>query len=408
MTKKSSPPSEQNINTILPRQKSRLPRALRRIWSVDDFQIAAKRHLPLPVYAYYASAVEDRATHEANRTAFNAYEFIPRILIDTNTRHQRVTLFGKTYDAPFGIAPMGLSGLACFEGDITIAKTAAAQNIPSVLSGMSLVPLERVADEGKGRWFQMYQPGETNRIEALLDRVAKAGFDTLVLTVDVAVSANPENQLRHGFSAPLRPSFSLGWQGLTHPNWSLKTGLRTLVANGIPRFENVDAIAGPPIVSRSLSRDLGQRDRLNWHHVDIIRKRWKGTLILKGLLAPQDCTLAIEHGVDGIIVSNHGGRQLDGTQASLKALPAMVDAANSMPVMIDSGFRRGSDILKAYALGAAFVFIGRPFLFAAAVGGAAGITHCTTLLKAEIDRNMGMLGITQINHQTLKNLTVPA
>lgn len=407
MTSALGEPAKTNFETVKTRARTKTPRALRGIYSLDDFQIAAKRHLPLPVYAYYASAVEDRVTLRANRTAFDAYEFIPRNLVDTSGRDQSITLFGKTYDAPFGIAPMGLSGMACFDGDVVIPKAAATLNIPSVLSSMSIVPMERVASEGQGRWYQMYQPGDPSRIDALLGRVEAAGFNTLVLTVDVPVTANPENQLRYGFSSPTPPSLSLAWQGISHPKWTLNTWLRTFVKNGNPRFENIDAIAGPPILSRTLARDLGQRDRLTWKHVELIRKRWKGTFIIKGLLAPQDSELAHKHGADGIIVSNHGGRQLDGVQPSLAALPAMVDAAGGMPVMMDSGIRRGSDILKAYALGAAFVFVGRPFLFAAAIGGEAGIYHCAELLKSEVDRNMGMLGIKSIRQSQLKKLVVP-
>lgn len=392
------------INTITLKSTPKLKRALRKIYNLDDFQTAAKKHLPLPIYAYYASAVEDNVTLRANRTAFDDYEFIPNTLVDTSERSQSVTLLGKKYAAPFGIAPMGMSALACFEGDIIIAKTAHQQNIPSILSASSLNSLERVAQEGHGKWFQLYQPGDDARIQAMLDRIKAANYETLVLTVDVPVSGNPENQARFGFTAPVEPSFNLAWQGLIHPNWSINTWFKTLIKAGVPRFENMDIGDGPPILSKTLTRDMGVREALTWQHVKMIRRYWKGKLIIKGLLSAQDARLARQHGADAIIVSNHGGRQLDGAQASLRALPAIVEVAADMPVIIDSGFRRGSDILKAYALGASFVFVGRPFLFALAIGGADGLDHCSNLLKAEIDRNMAMLGINEISQKSLNGL----
>ena len=394
------------INTINIKSEDKLPRALRKIWSLDDFQVAAKKHLPLPIYAYYASAVEDQITLNANRSAFNDYEFVPNCLIDTVKRDPSITLFGKKYAAPFGIAPMGMSALACFEGDIVIAKTANQLNIPSVLSASSLNSMERVANEGMGKWFQLYQPGDEERIQLMLNRIKKAGFDTLVVTVDVPVSGNPENQSRFGFTAPVEPSLNLAWQGLIHPNWSINMWLKTLIKAGVPRFENMDVGEGPPILSKSLTRDMGVREALTWEHIKMIRDHWKDTLIIKGLLSPQDAAQAHKIGADGIIVSNHGGRQLDGAQASLRALPNMVRAAKDMPVMLDSGIRRGSDILKAYALGAKFTFVGRPFLFALSIGGAAGVRHCADLLSQEVDRNMAMLGINDISQDSLEGLVV--
>ena len=394
------------VNTILTKSPPQLPRTLRKIHSLDDFQTAAKKHLPLPIYAYYASAVEDQITLKANRSAFSDYEFVPNCLIDTVKRDQSVSLFGKKYAAPFGIAPMGMSALGCFEGDIVIAKTAHQLNIPSVLSASSLNSMERVADEGMSKWFQLYQPGDDERIKLMLNRIKAAGFDTLVLTVDVPVSGNPENQARFGFSAPVEPSLNLAWQGIIHPKWTMNMWLKTLIKAGVPRFENMDVGEGPPILSKTLTRDMGIREALTWEHVKMIRDQWKSTLIIKGLLSPQDAAQAHKIGADGIIVSNHGGRQLDGAQASLRALPSMVRAAKDMPVMLDSGIRRGSDILKAYALGAKFTFVGRPFLFALSVGGAQGVRHCADLLSQEVDRNMAMLGINDISQDSLEGLVV--
>ena len=383
------------------RDTPKLPRHLSAILSLDDFERAASKHLPRPVFAYLHSAVEDRRTHDLNRSDFANYEFVPRTLIDTGDRSLGVQLFGENWRFPFGIAPMGLSALAAYDGDVILAQTANKRAIPQIMSAASLTPLERVAQEGKGRIFQTYLPGEMDRIEPMIERVAKAGFETLVLTVDVPMPGNPENQTREGFSSPLKPSLSLAWQGLTHPKWLIGTAARTLLSRGMPSFDNMDAFKGPPILSPNLVRAFGARDRLTWSHVKYMRDHWKGRFLLKGILSPHDVRLSLDHGIDGVIVSNHGGRQLDGAVSALTALPACVEAAGNMPVMIDSGFRRGSDILKAYALGAAFVFVGRPFLYAAAVGGEAGINHCIDLLAAEISRNMAMLGINEISREAL-------
>jgi len=243
-------------------------------------------------------------------------------------------------------------------------------------------------------WFQAYIPGEQKRIDALVDRVAAAGFETLVVTVDTQISANRENNVRTGFSTPLRPSLRLTWDGLVRPHWLINTWLRTILRHGMPHFENSYAERGAPIYSRTVERDFSNRDHLNWSHIAAIRKRWSGRLVLKGVNSPADAGTARDLGVEGLIVSNHGGRQLDGTLASLRALPAVVEAVgDSMTVMMDSGIRRGTDVMKALAFGAKFVFVGRPMNYAASIAGEAGVRHAIELLRLEVMRDMGMLGL---------------
>lgn len=378
------------------REVDMTPRRLARFLSLADFEGAAKRRLPRQIYGYYANAAETGQSLTGNLAAFRNYDLVPRVLADVSTRSARTTLFGDQYSAPFGIAPMGLSGLATFDGEIVLASAARAANIPSIVSATSLTPLERVASQGGASWFQAYLPGEDERIEAMVDRVAAAGYDTFVLTADVPVAANTENHVRVGFSSPLRPSLRLAWDGLMRPRWLADTWFRTLLRKGVPHFENMDAFRGPPILARNVVRALGARDQLAWRHLDLIRKRWSGRLVVKGVLSAADALLAREHGADGVIVSNHGGRQLDGAPPSLSALPAISEAAGTMTVMIDGGIRRGSDVLKALALGADFVFVGRPFLYAAAIGGEAGVARAIALLTSEINRNMALLGVTRI------------
>jgi L-lactate dehydrogenase (cytochrome) len=374
-----------------------LPRHLRRVLSLDDFETAARRHLPRPIFGYVSGAAETNASLHDNRAVFSELGFVPRILTDVSKRSQATTLFGHSYAAPFGVAPMGISALVAYRGDLVLARAAAQANIPMVMSGSSLIRLEDVAKAAPGSWFQAYLPGEPPRIAALVERVARAGYGTLVLTVDTAVLANRENNIRSGFSTPLRPNLRLAWNGITHPRWSLGTFGRTLLRYGMPHFENSYAERGAPIVARNVTRDFGMRDHLNWEHLAQIRRQWKGRLIVKGIMHQEDARIARESGVDGIIVSNHGGRQLDGTVSPLRVLPKIVAEAGDIPVMMDSGIRRGSDVLKALALGARFVFVGRPFLYAAAVGGEAGVLHAIDILSTEINRNMGLLGINTLN-----------
>jgi L-lactate dehydrogenase (cytochrome) len=246
-------------------------------------------------------------------------------------------------------------------------------------------------------WFQAYLPGDVVQIERLIERVERAGYRILVLSVDTPVAANRENNVRAGFSTPLRPSVRLAWDGLTHPVWSLGAFVRTLVKHGMPHFENNYATRGAPILSASVLRDFSDRGHLNWQHLKRIRAMWKGKLVIKGILDKNDARIALDHGVDGVIVSNHGGRQLDGSIAPLRVLPEIAGVCGAIPVMMDSGIRRGTDVLKALALGAKFVFVGRPFNYAAATGGQAGVRHAIKLLATEIDRDMAMLGVNTLS-----------
>ncbi len=373
---------------------------MRRILALSDLEPAARRHLPRPLFGYVAGATETNAALRNASAAFDDYAFVPRILRDVMHRSARTTLFGHEYAAPFGIAPMGLSALMAYRGDIVLATAAAAAGIPSIMSGSSLIRLEEVVQAAPGAWFQAYLPGERERIAGLVQRAAAAGYGTLVLTVDVPVLGNRENNIRNGFSTPLRPNLRLAWDGITHPAWLFGTALRTLRNHGMPHFENATAGRGAPIVARNVERDWGRREGLDWSHLAYMREIWQGRLVVKGILSHADARLAREHGADGIIVSNHGGRQLDGAVAPLHVLPEIVAAAGGMPVMLDGGIRRGSDVLKALALGAAFVFVGRPFLYAATIAGEPGVRHAIGLLADEVDRDMALLGINAVGDMT--------
>lgn len=332
-----------------------------------------------------------------NRAAFERYAFVPRMLEGVSQRSQKVELFGKTYQSPFGISPVGLAAMWCYRGDVVLARTAQEMGVPAVMSGASLIPMEAVAAAAPDTWFQAYMPGEPARVEALISRIAKAGFKTLVVTVDLPVQVNPERYARNGFSTPLRPSLRLAWDGITHPRWLAGTFLRTLALHGMPHFENWRAERGAPILSATLERDFQARDHLSWQHLGAMREMWKGAMVVKGILRWQDAVKAQKLGVDGIIVSNHGGRQLDGAISPLRVLPEIVKEVPRLTVMMDSGIRRGTDVLKALSLGARCVFNGRSFNYAATVAGAEGVRHAVGILRNEIHRNMALLGINRLD-----------
>ena len=373
------------------------PRHLRGILSLDDFERAARRHLPRPLFAYVSGGVEDNVSREDNRAAFGEWRFVPRVLTGVSGRSQETTLLGTPYAHPFGIAPIGIAALYAYRGDLVLAQAARAAGIPMAMSGSSLIRMEEVAQAAPDAWFQAYLPGDERTITELLERAARAGFATLMLTVDVPMAGNRENNVRAGFSTPLRPTPRLAWDGLTHPRWLFGTFLGTIVRHGMPHFENNYARRGAPILSPNVLRDFSDRGNLDWGHFDLIRRLWPGKMVVKGILDARDARIAVDRGADAIVVSNHGGRQLDGAIAPLRVLPEIAAACGAVPVLLDSGIRRGTDVLKAIALGARFVLLGRSFGYAAAVAGEAGVRHAIGILATEIDRDMAMLGITRLS-----------
>lgn len=378
-------------------------RRLQRILCLDDFEPIARRVLPSPIFGYVAGAAETNASFDDNRRAFREFGFVHRSLVDVSRRTTATRLLGRDYALPFGIAPMGVSALTAYRGDIRLASAARRANIPMIISASGLIAMETMAEANPDVWYQAYLPPDPESIRALVDRVARAGIGTLVITVDSAVVPSRENNVRSGYRTPIRPDLKLAWHGVTHPEWALCTFWRTLKRHGMPHFENVNAERGVALVARNVERDFSGREHLDWDDIRRIRQQWQGKLVLKGILAVEDARRAEALGVDGLIVSNHGGRQLDGDVSPLRMLPAIA-AAVEIDVMIDSGFRRGSDVLKAIALGARFVFVGRPFNYAAAVAGEAGVEHAIGILATEVHRNLGMLGINSLDEMTADRL----
>lgn len=398
MTTRLENPAAERPRSKLDRLSDRwLARRLRPVLCLDDFEPIARRVLPRPIFGYVSGAAETNASLKDNASAYGDHALLPRVLRDVSKRTRRRTLLGRDWSEPFGIPPMGMAAMMTHRGDILLAEAAKAAGIPMAVSGAGLIALEDIAEANPDAWFQLYLPGDEARIDAMLDRVEAAGYETLVLTVDVPTSPNRENNVRNGFSTPLKPGLRLAFDGAVRPEWVFGTLLRTL-RDGMPHFENGDAFRGAPLFSKNAARNFDRRDELAWPHLERMRARWKGRFVVKGILRAEDAVRAVDAGADAIVLSNHGGRQLDGAISPLRVLPEIRRAiGRRAEIVVDGGIRRGTDVLKALALGADVVFVGRPFLYAAAAGGRAGVAHAIALLSSEIDRDMALLGINALD-----------
>lgn len=377
----------------------------RKAINIFDLQEIARRRLPRGVYGFIAGGVENDQTLRNNRDVFERIRFRPRSPIDISGRSSETTIFGRTFAAPFGIAPMGIAGIASYKADIALARGAARMKVPFTLSNVSTVPMEAVAQSADhARWLQAYLTGDRDSARRFVERADAAGYEILMVTTDVAVNANREINLRTGFSLPLKLTPKLAYDGLSHPRWLASVLARTLLNGGVPRMENTDRGDRPSMLATSdASRNMrGGRETVSWDLIRHVRDHWNKPLLVKGILHPADAQLALRYGLDGVVVSNHGGRQLDGSISPLEALPDIRAAVgDKLKLICDSGFRRGTDIVKALALGADFVMCGRAMLFGAAAGGEDGVAHAIRLLQNEIDKDIAQLGINRIDELSL-------
>jgi L-lactate dehydrogenase (cytochrome)/(S)-mandelate dehydrogenase len=374
---------------------SGVPAWQRRAYSIDALRQLARGALPRPVFDFADGGAEDEFTLRRNEAAFDGLRLLPQPLRGAATRDLSVTLFGKRSSLPVIVGPTGLAGLFWPDGERCAARAAAAAGTAFCLSHGSVCSLEQLAATGAApRWMQVFVYRDRGFTRELTERAAAAGFDALVLTTDNQLLGNRERDIRNGFSIPprfgpaeyLSMAFRPGWL------WRMRGELsRITFGNYVRPGEAADirAIAGrmASLLDPSMC----------WKDVEELRKAWSGPLILKGVLHPAEARMAVERGVDGLIVSNHGGRQLDGAPASLEALPAVVEAVGGrIPVLLDGGVRRGADVVKALALGAAACLVGRPQLWGLAVAGEAGVAHMLEIYRREIDRVLGLCGISRI------------
>ncbi|GAB6854802.1 alpha-hydroxy acid oxidase [Asaia astilbis] len=372
---------------------------LEKILNLNDFEVLARAHLPKALYGYVKGGADGGVTLRHNLEALERIKMIPRVLRDVSTGSQEVTLFGKRYASPFMIAPMGASAIVGYDADNAMARAAKAARIPFILSANAITSIEEIGKTYPGCWFAGYQKPDEPNIERMTKRVADAGFSAYFLTADVAVGSNRENNARNGYTMPFRPTARLALDMLSHPSWLYRTAWRTLRQRGIPAIRNIDPAASPSIFSREINSVTGYPG-FNWKHAEMIRRHWKSAFIIKGILSPEDARLAREIGADGIVVSNHGGRQLDCAVSPIETLKRVHEHSGDMTVLVDSGFRRGTDVIKGLALGAASTLIGRPFLYAAALGGEPYVRHAIGLLQREIHTNLSLMGA--VNCDTLR------
>jgi len=356
--------------------------------SIDDLRAIARKRLPRFVFDYVDGGSEDEVTLHANRRSFERLRFRPRTLVDVSQRDLRTTILGGPSALPVVAGPVGLLGLSWRHGDLEMARAAAAAGIPYGLSTVSMHSLEDIAREVGGRlWFQCYVFRERAVTEALIRRAAAAGYEALIITSDFPVCGKRERDLRSGLMPARRLTLRTKVDMLMHPRWLMS------VATQQPRFVNVDRELG---AGRDAAGFIAMNmfdAALNWNDFRRFRDLWKGKLLLKGVLRVDDAARAVQYGADGVVLSNHGGRQLDSAISGMDVLPDVVrEVGDRASIIVDGGVRRGSDIAKALACGAEAVIVGRAVNYGLAAGGAAGVTRSLDILRDEFDRALALNG----------------
>jgi len=375
-----------------PFRDSNIARAL----NVADLRELARRRIPRFVFEYVDGGAEDEVTLRGNRAAFERLRLLPSTLIDTAARHQRTQILAAEARSPMVIAPTGFNGMIYPQGDLVLARAAARRGIPFTLSTVSTVRLEEVAQQAGGRlWMQLYVMKDRAIARDIMQRAAACGYEALVFTTDANVFGNREWDQR-GYRSPGKPTLSTMFNTLRHPRWLAGVMLR----HGMPRFRNLESFLPPNAVTALGGSTVIPQlfdATLSWDDLSWIRQQWRGKLLIKGVLTAADAVRAASLGCDGIVITNHGGRQLDSCVAPVDVLPEIVAAVGGrLAVLLDSGVRRGTDIAKALALGAQAVMIGRPTLYGLAAAGEPGVERALNILSTEFDRVLGQLGCNQV------------
>jgi L-lactate dehydrogenase (cytochrome)/(S)-mandelate dehydrogenase len=364
-------------------------------YSVAALRRIAQKRLPRPIFDFIDGGAEDEDTLRQNESAFSDWELLPKPLNGAAKRDLSTSLFGHTLSSPLLIGPTGLAGLFWPQGEVAAANAASDYGTVYCLSHGSVCTLEQLAKMHQGlKWMQVFIYKDRGFTRELATRAQESGYDALVLTIDNQLIGKRERDIVNGFTIPPRLDLSQMLAFAKKPSWWW--AMRHELAN--VTFGNYVQSNSPESVAALAARMGSLLDpSMSWEDVDMVRAHWKGRLILKGVLHPDEASQAVKHGVDAIIVSNHGGRQLNGAIASVRALPAVIQAVNgAIPVLLDGGIRRGSDIFKAVALGASAVLIGRPHLWGLSVAGKDGVQWVLEMLHGELDRTMGLAGASNI------------
>lgn len=369
----------------------------------------AKRRLPRGIFEYIDRGTEDENALQRNRAALDAVRVQPRVLSGQGSRNQSVSLFGESYQAPIIVAPTAFAGLVRYRGEIELARAAASCGVPLCAAMEAITAMEEIASASAAPiWFQVYLWDKGELWQELIERAWSRGVRTLVLTVDTPVNANREFNTRNGFGMPFKYSARNVCDVALHPRWAVGVLARYLAAGKVPSFANYPSAYRSNILGKGAALTLRHETELTWDNIHRLRDLWRGNLILKGILRADDAILAAKAGADGIVVSNHGGRNLDSAVTPIEVLAEIVDAVgNQITVIADSGIQRGSDILKLLAIGAKAVMVGRTLLYGTAAGGMAGAGRMISILKRELDVAMAMCGCRDIHDLDRSLLAIP-
>ncbi len=368
---------------------------LARAVNIEDLRLLAKRRLPRAIFDFFDGGAEDEVTLRENRTAFERVRLLPRVLVDVSKVDTAIDLFGKRAALPLAIAPTGGISAGRYGAELILACAAKAAGIPFTMATPSAFTIEKVAEEVGGRlWFQLYAVRDREFRSRLVNRAKSVGYEAILVTVDLPVSGKRERDPRNGFHTPYSPNWRNSKDVVFKPAWALD-----MLRNGLPGMANLEgyrfsAPSGTDIVT-AVGREMDAG--LDWEYIKELRDQWPGKLLIKGVERADDAERAAAVGCDGLVVSNHGGRQLDGAAATLDALPQVSQAVgNKLTVLLDGGVRRGVDILKARALGAHAVLTGRATLFGAMAGGEPGARRALEILSSELVRAMQLCGVRSI------------
>lgn len=366
-------------------------RWLQRYPAVSDLKKKAKKRIPSLAWEYLEAGTDDEHLINQNVAAFADIKFRPRFCKGVLEPDLRTTLFGREYSAPFGIAPIGLSGLVWPKAELYHAAAATRHNIPYSLSTVATETPETLAPHiGDNGWFQLYAPKDREVALDLLDRASTAGFNTLLFTIDVPVPSSRQRTARAGLTMPPKVTPGLIWDGATHLSWAMST-----IKRGLPNLRTIAQYSQDNSIEKT-SKFVGAQlgGTIDWEYIELVRDHWKGEVVVKGVMHPADAEKSLDIGVDGISVSNHGGRQFDGAYPSISALPEISEVVGGkVPVIFDGGVRTGLDVMRALSLGADFVLLGRAFMFGVAALGRYGSEHVIEVIKNEMIVNMHQLGV---------------
>lgn len=368
-------------------------------YNIEDLRQLAKKRLPRGIFEYLDRGAEDQIALRHNRDVYQSLKIKNRVLIDVSKRSTETEIFGKKLALPYGISPTASAGLMSEGGEVGLARAAARLGVPCTVATNSLTSMEEIQEAAGGNlWFQLYMWVDVNLRMTFVDRIKSVGFETLLVTVDGSVGANREHDRRNGFSMPLRYSPTLIAQVLANPGWCWRVLARQYLKRGAFRKANYPPELANKLTDLVVDHKYTKTDTQCWDDIKRIRDMWPGNLLIKGLQSAEDARIAAENGLDGVVLSNHGGRYLDSAPAPLQVVPEVRAAVGDrLTIIIDSGARRGSDIVKAIAVGADMVMSGRPTLYGSAAAGEAGAYRALQIFQTEMDRIMAQLGLNHVD-----------